>query len=135
MSLVFSPATPIKASLGLIAAVCALTVLALPGVAGAATGLSSAELTFPTDEAHVAGARASFWVECSSSEAGTCNGTLTLSTSGKRHNLSFSVLAGTRQSLSVRVGAGSTARRVVAVAKTAQPSGGYVRSWGLLELR
>lgn len=135
MSPVFSPATRIKASSGLIAAVCALAVLALPGAAGASTGLASSELTFPSDEAHVSGSRASFWVECSSSEASTCNGTLTLTTNGKKHNVPFSVLAGTRQSLSVRVGPGSTAKRVVAVAKTAQFDGRYVRSWGLLELR
>lgn len=136
MSPVFSPATRIKAFLGLIAAVCAFAVLALPGAAGATTGLtSSSELTFPTDEAHVAGSRASFWVECSSSDASTCNGTVTLTANGKKHNIPFSVLAGTRQNLSVRVGAHSTTKRVVAVAKTAQADGRYVRSWGLLELR
>lgn len=135
MSPVFSPATRIKASLGLIAAVCALVVLALPGAAGATSLTSSSELTFPTDEAHVTGSRASFWVECSSSDASTCNGTLTLTTNGKKHNVPFSVLAGTRQNLSVRVGAHSTAKRFVAVAKTAQVDGRYVRSWGLLELR
>lgn len=137
MSLVFSPATRIKASLGLLAATCVLAVVAIPGVAGAAAaGLtSSSELTFPSTEAHVAGSRASFWVECSGSDASSCNGTLTLTTSGKKHNVPFSVLAGTRQNLSVRVGAHSTAKRVVAVAKTAQADGRYVRSWGLLELR
>lgn len=135
MSSVFSPATRIKASLGLLAATCALAVVAIPGVAGATGLASSSELTFPSDEAHVAGARASFWVECASSEASTCNGTVTLSTDGKRHKVPFSVVAGTRQSLSVRVGADSTTKRVVAVAKTAQADGRYVRSWGLLELR
>lgn len=133
----FSPATRIKASLGLFAAAfCVLVALALPGAAGAASGLaSSSELTFPSDEAHVSGARASFWVECSSSEASTCSGTVTLTTSGKKHVVPFSVVAGTRQNLSVRVGVNSTTKRVVAVAKTAQLEGGYVRSWGLLELR
>ena len=137
MSLVFSPATRIKASLGLFAAAfCVLAVLALPGAANATTtGLSSSELTFPSNEAHVTGSKASFWVECSSSESSTCSGTLTLTTNGKKHNVPFSVVAGTRQNLSVRVGADSTTKRVVAVAKTAQASGGYVRSWGLLELR
>lgn len=135
MSPVFSPATRIKASLGLLAAICALAVLALPGVASATSLASSSELTFPTDEAHVTGSRASFWVECSSSDASTCNGTVTLTTNGKRRNIPFSVLAGTRQNLSVRVGAHSTTKRVVAVAKTAQTDGRYVRSWGLLELR
>lgn len=118
------------------AAVCVLAVLALPGAASAASGLtSSSELTFPSDEAHVAGSRASFWVECSSSETSSCNGTVTLTANGKKHNLPFSVVAGTRQNLSVRVGADSTTKRVVAVAKTAQADGRYVRSWGLLELR
>jgi hypothetical protein len=136
MSPVFSLSTRIKASLGLLAAICALAGLAIPGAAGATTGsASSSELTFPSTEAHVAGSRASFWVECSGSEASTCNGTVTLTTSGKKHNLPFSVLAGTRQNLTVRVGAHSTTKRVVAVAKTAQTDGRYVRSWGLLELR
>ena len=115
-------------------ALCALAVVAFPGAAGAAVG-SSSELTFPSTEAHVEGSRASFWVECSGSEAGTCNGTVTLSANGRRHNLPFSVVAGTHQSLTVRLGSKSTAKRVVAVAKTAQLDGGYVRSWGLLELR
>jgi hypothetical protein len=135
MSLVFSPATRIKASLGLLAATCVLAVVAIPGSAGATSLTSSSELTFPSDEAHVAGPRASFWVECSASEASTCNGTVTLTTSGKKHVVPFSVLAGTRQNLSVRVGANSTTKRVIAVAKTAQADGRYVRSWGLLELR
>ncbi len=135
MSSVFSSATRIKASLGLFAAAfCVLAVLALPGAAGA-TGLSSSELTFPSEEAHVTGSRASFWVECASSEASTCTGTLTLTTNGRKHNLPFTVVAGTHQSLSVRLGARSTAKRVVAVAKTAQTDGRYVRTWGLLELR
>ncbi|HXQ89364.1 MAG TPA: hypothetical protein VN733_06950 [Solirubrobacterales bacterium] len=135
MSPVFSPATRLKASVGLIAALCAL---AIPGVASAAApGLaSSSELTFPSDEAHVSGSRASFWVECSAAEvSSTCDGTLALTTNGKKHNLPFSVVAGTHQSLSVRLGPNSTAKRVVIVAKTAQADGGYVRSWGLLELR
>lgn len=135
MSLVLSPATRIKASLGLFAATCVLAVAAIPGVAGATGLASSSELTFPSDEAHVTGSRASFWVECSASETSTCSGTVTLTTDGKKHNIPFSVVAGTHQSLSVRIGARSTAKRVVAVAKTAQPEGGYVRSWGLLELR
>lgn len=134
MSPVFSPCTRIKTSLVLLAAICALAVVAMPGAAGAAVS-SNSELTFPSDEAHVAGSKASFWVECSSAETSTCTGTVTLTTNGKKHNVPFSVVAGTRQNLSVRVGAGSTTKRVVAVAKTAQADGRYVRSWGLLELR
>lgn len=140
MCSVFSPSAHLSArfrtSLGLLAAISALAILAIPGAEGAVAGpTSSSELTFPSEEAHVEGSRASFWVECSGSEAGTCNGTLTLTTSGKKHNVPFSVLAGTHQNLTVRLGAHSTAKRVVAVAKTAQDDGGYVRSWGLLELR
>lgn len=135
MCSVFSPVTRTKTSLGLLAAVCVLAAVATPGVAGASSLASSSELTFPSDEAHVTGSRASFWVECSSSEASTCSGTVTLTTNGKRHNVPFAVVAGTRQNLSVRLGPNSTAKRVVAVARTAQESGGYVRSWGLLELR
>lgn len=131
----FSPSIRIKASLGLFAAAFALAVIAIPGgVAGAAVG-STSELTFPSDEAHVTGSKASFWVECSAAEASSCNGTLTLTTNGKRQNVPFSVVAGTHQSLTVRLGANSSTKRVVAVAKTAQLDGRYVRTWGLLELR
>jgi uncharacterized membrane protein len=132
MSLVIALSTRSKAFLGLLAAACALGILAIPGAAGAA---SSAELTFPSDEAHIEGSRASFWVECSGSTGSTCNGTVTLSTNGRKHKLPFSVVGGTHQSLSVQLGPHSTAKRVVAVARTAQETGGYVRSWGLLELR
>ena len=134
MSPVSALSRHLKASLGLLAAACALAILALPA---AAVGSASSELslTFPSDEAHVDGSRASFWVECSGSGTSSCNGTVTLTASGRKHNLPFSVLAGTRQSLSVRVGAHSTTKRVIAVAKTAQDNGSYVRSWGLLELR
>lgn len=123
--------TRFKASFGLLAA---LAALAIPA---AASGASSPELSlsFPSDEAHVTGSRASFWVECSGAEMSTCNGTVTMTANGTKHLVPFSVVAGTRQNLSVRLGAHSTAKRVVAVAKTAQDSGGYVRSWGLLELR
>lgn len=135
MSPVNAPSIQLKASLALLAAIGALAILASPGAAGAAVG-SGSELTFPSDEAHVAGSRASFWVECSATETSTCNGTLTLATGGRRHEVPFSVVAGTHQSLTVRLGAGaSAAKRFIAVAKTAQPSGGYKRSWGLLELR
>jgi hypothetical protein len=126
----------VKAFLGLFAAICSLAVLAIPGADDAAAGpASSSELTFPSDEAHVEGSRASFWVECSDSEAGTCNGTLTLTTNGKKRKVPFSVVAGTHQNLTVSLGPRSTAKRFVAVARTAQADGGYVRSWGVLELR
>jgi hypothetical protein len=137
---VFSPSAHLSArlrtSLGLLAAISALAILGIPGADGAvASSTSSSELTFPSDEAYVEGSRASFWVECSGSETGTCNGTVTLTANGKKHKVPFSVVAGTHQNLSVRVGANSTTKRVVAVARTAQDDGRYVRSWGLLELR
>lgn len=134
MSSVFSPATRIKASFSLIAALCALAALAIPGAAAGSTS-SSAELTFPSDEAHIEGSRASFWVECSGSTGSTCNGTVTLTTNGRKHKLPFSVVGGTHQSLSVQLGRHSTAKRFVAVARTAQIDGHYKRSWGFLELR
>jgi hypothetical protein len=130
MSVVRAFSTRFKGLSGLLA-ICAL---AIPAAAGAASS-SELSLTFPSEEAHVEGSRATFWVECSGSEGTTCSGTVTLTTSGKKHNVPFSVLGGTHQNLSVRVGANSTTRRVVAVARTAQPYGGYVRSWGLLEFR
>lgn len=125
-----------KTFLGLLTAVCALAVLAIPGAAGAAGSSSSPELSlaFPTGEAHLSGSQASVWVTCEGPEARVCNGTVTLTRSGIKHEVPFSVIAGTNQSLDIPLGANSTAKRIVAIAKTAQANGSYVRSRDVLRL-
>jgi hypothetical protein len=133
-----TPHLPIsfKILLCLPAAICALVVLAIPGTAGAASGSDSPELslTFPTNEAHVSGSHASVWATCDGPEARVCNGTLTLTRGGNKHEVPFSVIAGTNQSLEVQLGANSTAKRIVAVVRTEQANGALVRSRNILRL-
>lgn len=126
----------IKTLLGLLAAICFLAVLAVPGAAGAASGSGSPELslTFPTNEAHLSGSRASVWATCEGPEARVCNGTLTLTRSGHQHHVPFSVIAGTNQSLSVPLGVNSAAKRIVAIVRTEQANGDFLRTRSILRL-
>lgn len=124
-----------RAGLGLLAATCALAIIALPGAAAAApTPSSELSLAFPSESAHRVGSQALVLVKCLGSETSTCSGTLTLTTSGNKHKAPFSVSGGTSQNLTVPLGGDSSARRAVAVARTAQASGGYVRSSEVLHL-
>lgn len=129
--------TSFKTFLGLLAAICALTAFAIPGAAGAAADSNSPpelSLTFPTREAHLSGSQASVWATCEGPETRVCNGTLTLTRGGNKHEVRFSVIAGTNQSLTVPLGVNSTAKRIVAVVRTAQANGAYVRSRHVLSL-
>ena len=117
---------PSKALLGLLAAICALAVFVAPGAA-AGSGAPELSLTFPSREAHLSGSQASVWVTCQGPEERDCNGTLTLTRSGKKHQVPFSVIAGTNQSLSVPLAINSSAKRIVAVARTVQADGSYLR--------
>lgn len=126
---------PFKSSLSLLAAICALAILAIPGAAAA--GSSSPpelSLTFPTKEAHLSGSQASVWATCDGPEARVCNGTLTLTRSGNKHEVPFSVIAGTNQSLDVPVQVDSSAKRLVAIVKTEQANGTVARSRVVLRL-
>lgn len=125
-----------KTILGLLAAVCALAALAIPAVAGAAGSDSPPELslTFPTKEAHLSGSQASVWATCEGPEARVCNGTLTLTRGGSKHQVPFSVISGTNQSLDVPVSVDSNAKRIVAVVKTEQANGAFARSRFVLRL-
>jgi hypothetical protein len=128
--------TSIKTLLCLPAAICALAVLTIPGTAGAASGSDSPELnlTFPTKEAHLSGSQASVWATCDGPEARVCNGTLTLTRGGSRHEVPFSVISGTNQSLDVPVQVDAGAKRIVAVVKTEQANGSFVRTRAILRL-
>ena len=125
-----------KSLLGLLAAICALAVLVIPSAAGAASSNESPELnlTFPTREAHLSGSQASVWATCEGPEARVCNGTLTLTRGGNKQEVPFSVIAGTNQSLDVPLGVNATAKRIVAVVKTAQADGTHVRTRHILRL-
>jgi hypothetical protein len=122
--------------IGLVAMVCALATLAIAGATGATAGRKSPpemSLTFPTGEAHPSGSRASAWATCRAPEALVCNGTLT--TSGSKHRVPFTVIAGTNQSLDLPLAAGSKADRVLVIVRTAQASGALVRTRTVLHLR
>lgn len=126
-----------KARFGLVAATCALAMLALPsaGSAIAPTSTSELSLVFPSQEAHLAGSQALVLVKCLGSEVSTCNGTLTLATGGNKHKVPFSVIGGTSQNLTVPLGSNAdAAKRAIAVARTSQASGRYVRSSEVLHL-
>jgi len=127
-----------KAGSARLAALFALALLALPGSSAAADPGASSELSlaFPSEKAHLVGSQALVFVKCLGSQANTCNGTLTLTTSGNKHKVPFSVIGGTSQNLTVPLGSDAdTAKRAVAVARTAQGSGGYARSSEVLHLR
>lgn len=128
-----------RGRLGLLAATCGLAVLVLPGVASAFADPSPSpemSVTFPSERARLVGSQAVVLVKCLGSEASVCNGTLTLTTSGNKHKVPFSVSGGAKQSLTVPLGAdAATARRAVAVARTAQAGGIYARSSEVLRFR
>ncbi|HEU5063236.1 MAG TPA: hypothetical protein VFT79_08825 [Solirubrobacterales bacterium] len=127
-----------KTFLGVLATVCALAILASLTAAAATAGSNEPpelSLTFPTGEAHLSGSQASVWSTCRGPEARVCSGTLTLTTSGNKHRVSFSIVAGTNQSLTIPLGADSTAKRIVAIARTEQANGVYARSRNVLRLR
>lgn len=140
MHLVIAPtphlSIPFKTILGLLAAICALAALAIPGVAGAAGGSDSPELglTFPTGEAHLSASQVSVWATCEGPEARVCNGTLTLTRGGNKHEVPFSVISGTNQSLDVPVGVDARAKRIVAIVRTEQANGAFARSRHVLRL-
>lgn len=128
-----------KAGSALLAAICALALLTISGAASAvASPNASSELSlaFPSEKAQLVGSQALVFVKCIGSQASACNGTLTLTTSGNKHKVPFSVIGGTSQNLTVPLGSDAdSAKRAVAVARTAQARGGYSRSSEVLHLR
>lgn len=129
----------LRTGFGTLAAVGALIALAAPSPTSAApppTPSSELSLAFNSESAHLVGSQALVLVKCLGSRASTCNGTLTLSTAGNRHRVPFSVIGGTSEDLAVPLGSdASSARRAVAVARTVQASGRYVRSSEVIRLR
>lgn len=122
-------------SIGLLAAACALAV---SGVAAAATEATppGPSVSFPSARGSLVGSQAVVPVKCVGPEASTCSGTLTLTTNGNKHKVPFAMIGGSSQSLTVPLGTDSTTvRRAFAVALTAQESGAYLRSSGVLRLR
>ncbi|MGD9734078.1 MAG: hypothetical protein AB7V58_00480 [Solirubrobacterales bacterium] len=94
-------------------------------------------LSFERETARLLGPEALVLVKCTGSPNGICSGTMTLSAAGHQHKAPFSVVVGAVQSLAVHVGSSRArgAGRALAVAKTAQPSGRFVRTTGVLRFR
>ena len=115
-----------------------LATAAAPAVAGASSTIfdtpSQMSLSFARGTAHLLGRDALVQVRCAGSRNGTCNGTVTLSAGGHKHKVPFAVVGGSSESLTVPVGSRHAAS-ALAVAKTAQPAGGYVRSSEVLHFR
>lgn len=126
------------------ATLCAAALLATAAVPATAAAWSAPfdaptemSLSFARDTARLVGPDALVLVKCTGSRIGICSGTVTLSAGGRKHKAPFSVTGGSSQSLAVPVGSskalGSTAG--LAVAKTAQASGGYVQNTDVLHFR
>lgn len=132
------PRLQLKRRVALLAAVCALAILAFPGTGTAASPRASSEvsLAFLSEKAHLVGSQALVRVKCLGSGTSSCNGTLTLTTSGNKHKVPFSVIGGTSEFLTVPLGSDAAkTKRALAVARTAQASGRYSRSSEVLRLR
>jgi hypothetical protein len=112
-----------------------LGVLAFSAVAAAATSPESSVI-FPSSRGILVGSQAVVPVKCKGTEGSGCSGTLTLKTNGHKHKVPFAMVGGSSQNLTVPLGKDSTtARRAFAVALTAQETGAYVRSSGVVRLR
>ncbi len=122
------------------ATLCAAALLATaaaPTTAGARSAFdapSQMSLSFARGSAQLLGRDALVQVRCAGSRNGTCNGTVILSTGGRKHKVPFAVVGGSSESLTVPVGS-HHASSALAVAKTVQPAGGYARSSEVLRFR
>jgi hypothetical protein len=121
-----------------------LAVLTFNGITGSATARSSAfdtpsgmNLVFTEASARIVGSQALVQVRCEGPRSGICNGTATLRAAGQRHGVPFAVTGGTRSSLAVPLGSADALRgkRAVALARTVQLRGGYLRAREVLRLR
>ncbi|HEY5052211.1 MAG TPA: hypothetical protein VII45_02260 [Solirubrobacterales bacterium] len=119
----------------------ALLASSIPAIAAARSSVfeapSQMNLSFARGTARVIGRDALILVKCTGSQNGTCSGTVTLSAGGRKHRAPFSVIGGGSQSLTVPVGSGKdlSGTSGLAVARTAQPSGGSARSSEVLHFR
>lgn len=125
-------------------AVLLLAGLAFNGLAESATAKSSAfdtasrmTLVFTDESARLVGSEALVQVRCEGPRSGICNGTAVLSVARQKHKVPFAVTGGARSSLALPLGSPDALRgkRAVALAKTLQHSGGYLRAREVLRLR
>jgi hypothetical protein len=132
--------TPKRYRLSLPALVGVFAVLCLAGSASAGSLFdtpSSMNLGFTKASATLVGSEALIPVRCEGPRGGICNGTAVLRVRGKKHEVPFAVTGGTRSSLAVTVGSAGHlhGKRAVALAKTVQQGGGYLRARQVLRLK
>ncbi|HEX6602844.1 MAG TPA: hypothetical protein VF030_09410 [Solirubrobacterales bacterium] len=127
--------------LALPALIGALLALSFAGSAAAKSSVfdtpSPMNLVFTEGSARLVGSEALIQVRCEGPQSGICNGTVALKVAGEDHKVPFAVTGGTRSSLAVPLGSADALRgkRAVALAKTVQQSGGYLRAREVLRLR
>lgn len=132
-----------KLRIRLTATLCAVALLAsaIPAMAAARSTVFEApaemSLYFARGTARLVGPDALILVKCTGSQDGICSGTVTLSAAGHKHKVPFSVVGGSSQSLTVPVGLSKdlSGTSGLAVARTAQPSGGSARSSEVLHFQ
>jgi hypothetical protein len=112
----------------------------LAGTASAGTAFetsSPVNLVFTKASATLLGSEALVQVRCEGPRGGICNGTVVLRVQGEKHKVPFAVNGGSRSSLAVSVGAADPlqGKRAVALARTVQRGGGYLRAREVLRLK
>jgi hypothetical protein len=122
----------------------AAILLAGPALTGSAAASSTAfdtpsqmNLVFTEGSARLIGSQALIQVRCEGPQSGICTGTAVLKVAGQEHKVPFAVTGGTRSSLAVSLDSADALRgkRAVALAKTVQQSGGYLRAREVLRLK
>jgi hypothetical protein len=106
-------------ALGIVACV------ALPAAAAAAPPTETVSLVFTTGTAREVAGNLAVPVRCLGESTDICSGVLTLSGSGRKASIPFSVQGGSGESiyLPLRLEDGRRAQKVIALASTAQPGG------------
>lgn len=121
----------------LVAVLISFTAMAAAPGSTTARGSSEASLLFARGTARVVGTSALVLTRCAGPRTETCTGTVSLRVAGRRHQVPFSVTGRSNQSLLVPVGRLKRPRAAsgLAVAKTLQSSGRYVRSREVLRFK
>jgi hypothetical protein len=106
-------------------------VAQVPVPGGGATNLEISGAT-----ARLVGGEALIGVECEGPSGSLCSGTLSVASGGGTVKAPYSVYAGSHQNLAVTVGdLGKPGHAAIAVASTAQSSGGFTQSRAVLRFR
>lgn len=129
---------PLRLSLpALVGACVALCLAGSASAAGPFDRSAPMNLVFTKASATLVGSEALVPVRCEGPRSGICNGTAVLRLRGTKRTVPFAVSGGSRSSLAVTVGSAEAlhGERAVALARTAQQDGGYLRAREVLRLR